>query len=125
MRKPVTFSLVFWTGILFLSCDSSHSIDPGSAYLRISNMSQLEFNSVYVSFPGVEFTIEDIEPGTSSSYQQVENVYRYGFIEIQSEQGEYRLQPIDFVGEEPLESGRYTYQLDIDEESLTLNLIRD
>lgn len=118
--------IIFIFAVLFLSsgCNSTNSLDPDATYLRISNISQKAFQSVYVSYPGVETTFEDIGSGNSSSYKKVTQVYRYGYIKIQSGDEEYILQPIDFVGEEPLENGRYTYKLGLDGESVTLNFVR-
>lgn len=45
------------------------------------------------------------------------------FLEIDGE--EYKIMPIDYVGEEKYESGLYTYQLNFDGTNLTLQFIED
>lgn len=91
-----------------------------AVYLRIANTSPFDFYSVYVSFPGDEGTFGKISGGRVSDYQMFETAYRYGYIEVIAYNEKYVLQPIDYVGEEPLENGQYTFQLAIDGKSLNL-----
>lgn len=124
--RQTTVVLFILIGFLLISCNNTapDNMSDGT-YLRISNVSQVEFESVYVSFPGVESTFKNIKSGAASDYRKVDRVYRYGLIEIYSGNGEFRLQPIDFVGEEPLHNGKFTYQLGIDSEGLTFNFVKE
>lgn len=112
--SALTFACIFVGCGLFGSEDATR--------LRIENASDVGFTSVRVSFPEAEARYGTIEPGRSSEYQRVDGAYRYGFIEVEAEGETYTIRPFDYVGEEPLEPGRYTYQLDIVEGNLAMEL---
>ncbi|MGB5379031.1 hypothetical protein, partial [Muriicola sp.] len=57
-----------------------------------------------------------LDPDTYSEYKEFETAYAYAYIQITAGEEVYVLQPIDFVGEEILPIGLYTYELDIDAE---------
>jgi hypothetical protein len=90
--------------------------------LRIQNASDVNFTSVQVSFPEADASYGAIEAGRRSEYQRVDQAYRYGFIEVEANEETYTIQPIDYVGEEPLEPGQYTYHLDIVDGELVMDL---
>ena len=51
-------------------------------------------------------------------------------MELEIDGNTYTIQPVDYVGETPLENGKYTYQLDANDaterfEKLSLRLIED
>ena len=62
-------------------------------------------------------------------YQTFDLAYRYAFVELEIDGKTYTLQPIDYVGETPLENGNYTYSIEaaINERynTLSLNLMYD
>jgi len=93
-----------------------------ATHIRIENASEVDFTSVRVAFPEAEANFGTISSGRRSEYQRVDEAYRYGFTKVEAEGETYRIQPIDYVGEEPLDPGRYTYQLDIVEGELVLEL---
>ena len=82
--------------------------------IRVRNISDIVFDMVQVG--DAEKIHEDVSPDSFTEYLQYEEAYRTAYIEIQSGTETFVLQPIDFVGEEPLPIGLYTYELDIDEE---------
>lgn len=45
-----------------------------------------------------------------TDYKVFESAYGYAFIELEIGGKTYTIQPIDYVGETPLEDGNYTYQ---------------
>lgn len=114
MKKFLVFLLMI---VCIASCDDRDD-NVNAVNIRIRNISNLNFDRVQV---GEEDKIhEDIGPDSFSDYLQYELAYRYAYIEIQSGTETYVLQPIDFVGEEPLPIGLYTYELDVDEEGEVL-----
>lgn len=112
--------LILFLLLLFTGCSIIESDD--ATQLRIENASDVDFTSVFVAFPDAEAEYGAIATGQRSSYKRLDGAYRYGYIEVKAAGDTYVLQPIDFVGEEALDAGRYTYQLDVVEGNLTLSL---
>ena len=46
-------------------------------------------------------------------YRSFDTAYNYAYIQIFIDDKEFKLQPIDYVGEQPLGIGNFTYLLDI------------
>ncbi len=110
--------------ITFFFCLGCTKDDSGGRNIRISNNSNINFDSVQVGAAAYIHT--DVSPGDFSEYLEYETAYRYDFIEIKSGSESYILQPIDFVGETPLEKGFYTYVLNItDHGDIQLNNVKD
>ena len=79
-----------------------------------------------VQVGGDEFVLIDVSSGSFSEYLEYETAYEYAYIQIKSGTESYVLQPIDFVGETPLEIGFYTYVLDVSEDGdVSLVFMRD
>lgn len=86
----------------------------GGVNIRVKNMANFNFNKVQV---GAEDKIhENVAPGDYSDYLEYEIAYRYAYIKIEADSTSYVLQPIDFVGEDSLNIGFYTYELDVSDE---------
>ncbi len=94
--------------LLFVSCSNDDG-PSGDVLIRVENNSIFDFEDVIVG----QNEYGDIAVGEYSDYLPFEMAYRYGYIELVGEGESYILQPIDYVGETPLEPGLYTYQLDI------------
>ena len=81
--------------------------------LRFENGSQQTFDLLHVAFSRVaEF--EDLRPGEVTEYQEFNDSYSYGFVRAVIGTDEYVIEPIDYVGESKLESGKYTFVYRID-----------
>ena len=108
--------------ISLLSLSGCKNDDPElvGVLIRIENVSSKTFSSVYVDTGGSENTYLNILPGGTSKFLSYETAYRYGYIKVIASGKEYVVQPFDYVGETPLEDGRYTYVLGIESENLTL-----
>ncbi len=81
--------------------------------IRIKNNSSVLFEEVAVG--ATEELHMNVSPGEYSTYFEYDEAYSYAFIQITSGEETYTLQPIDFVGEEILPLGFYTYELNISE----------
>lgn len=93
--------------------------------IRLWNRSERDMENITVIFPEQEEDYADIPAGHTSDYRAVEPAYRYAYIHLTSAGEAYVWQPIDYVGETPLEPGYYTYALDIaDDHMLTLELLQ-
>ncbi len=95
------------------------------SHIRIHNATADELGVVRVYLP--KSRNDGIECGplgrvSYSEYRQVPAAYRIARIEANDPHGEFSLQPYDYVGEEPLAEGHYTYHLGIEQNRLTLRV---
>lgn len=122
LAVPV-LSLLF--AFLLAGCDARDlDGDPDAVLLRVENASSADFSSVRIGFDETE-NYGAVASGQTSEYRAFDTAYSYGYVEVEAGDRTYRIQPIDYVGEEPLENGHYTYELDIEEGRLTLAFDRD
>lgn len=96
--------------LLLLACSACQK-DSGEVYIRVINNSDYTFTNIVVA----DQQFGDLPAQSSSDYQLFDRAYHYAYINVRVEGQEYILQPIDFVGEEPLRSGYYSYKLDIEQ----------
>ena len=80
--------------------------------IRIENISGFDYKNIKVISFNDKVVYNDLDSSTSSEYKVFERAYEYAYIEIIIDGETYILQPIDFTGEEELEPGKYTYQID-------------
>lgn len=97
----------------------------------VSNAVQVRIrNDSAVTFDRVDLWLDRVSglaPGASSDYLTPPGpAYRYAKVVVTISGREIVLQPVDFVGETPLEPGRYTYALSVtDEGDLALEFETD
>jgi len=105
-----------------------------SVRVRVRNGSGFDFAGVEVRFPdGTRLSQGPLASGASSDYADAgDPVYGYAWAKVTTAPGPPAdgrvlvLQPIDYVGEQALEPGRYTYVLALDDqENLQLTLEKD
>jgi hypothetical protein len=106
-------STLFFALLLMGCASAGTSSDP--VQIRVANESDVRFDQVIVNFPDQEENYGAIEAGGVSTYRQVGEAYRYAHIQVRIGQRDLVMQPMDFVGESLLTSGRYTYVLDVDD----------
>ncbi|HSE15877.1 MAG TPA: hypothetical protein VLB46_02430 [Pyrinomonadaceae bacterium] len=91
--------------------------------IRIRNASEIDFDAVRVVFPDRdEARFGPIPKGTASDFKGTNRAYRYAEIHVNAGGREFTLQPYDYVGEQPLAPGRYSYVLGLDGNRLTIEL---
>lgn len=111
--------------LLSSGCDSPFA-PGGDVEIRITNASSFPFERVDAVFPEDDVSFGAIGAHRSSEYRPVSTAYRYAYLEVQINGEELRIQPIDYVGEDPLDPGKYTYVLNVTVEGqLTLEFQRD
>jgi hypothetical protein len=76
---------------------------------RFRNATPFTISDVSLSWPGGSMQVAALAPGASSDFGRHDGAYSYGALEVTMNGTVRRLQPIDYVGESPLGSGRYTY----------------
>jgi hypothetical protein len=113
-----------------ISCSSDNDNNTSEINIRLSNISQFDFLNIVVNTSTGNRNFENISPQEMTNYKSFETAYRYAFVELEIEGEIYTIQPIDYVGETPLENGNYTYQIDANDSKerygkLTLTLIEE
>ena len=103
------FSLVLVLAVP--GCDNPLLPGGGDVRIRIANLTSFPFERVDVVFPENEVSYGAIPAHGLSDYHDVSTAYRYAYIEVQIAGEELRIQPIDYVGENALGAGKYTYAL--------------
>jgi hypothetical protein len=118
-------SLVLGLVLATSSCGSVLGF--GSVEIRVRNASSLDFSSVVVTFPDHTESYGALAAGQSTEYRAIGKAYRYAGIVVTVEGTSLALVPIDYVGEETLGNGEYTYELDVTAgaQSLTLRFLVD
>lgn len=113
----------FLAQILVISILCSCSKDDTVVSIRLLNTSEVAFEAIRVNPAKKDVDFGNLKSGEYSTYATFELAYSYAFVELSIEGETYALQPTDYVGETPLSSGNYTYELDADVESQQLSLV--
>jgi hypothetical protein len=93
--------------------------------VRIHNTTGADLETVLLyppASPREPIDFGSIASGGYSDYRDVDTAYRFAHVEASGPIGSYVLRPYDYVGEEPLPEGRWTYRLSIDQGRLALAL---
>jgi len=85
----------------------------GSVEVRVENASDVRYDEATLYTLDGPRTYVDLAPGARSPYVSVSAAYRSATTQVVLEDDTLRLQVIDYVGEEPLDAGRYTYVLSV------------
>ena len=91
--------------------------------IRVRNASETDFQSVIVVCPrqnAVDYGA--VARGMESVFRQVQTAYRYAEVRVKANGQNLSIVPIDYVGEQLLKPGRYTYVLNIQDGRLTIAL---
>ena len=85
--------------------------------VRVRNGSSLTLDEATVFLFGGPLTVTDFQPGAVSDYRTVDKAYDYASALVVVGADSASIQVIDYVGEEPVDGGRYTYVVRIRTES--------
>ena len=115
---------------MLISCSNNDDDITSELNIRLSNVSQYDFQNIVVNTSTGDTTFENISPQEMTSYKTFKTAYRYAYVKLEIDGETYTLQPSDYVGETPLKNGNYTYQIDANDsqeqyEKLTLTLIKE
>ena len=102
--------------------------NPNKTNIRIKNNSEFNFCNVVLNPSNGNTNFGIIKSGETSCYKAFDLAYSYAFVQLYINDKEYTLQPIDYVGEQELGLGNFTYHidiLDIEERSLSINTTTD
>lgn len=116
--------LVLLLAITAFSCSKEYN----SVNIRLKNVSSYNYQNIVINTSAGEVKYSDLNSKQASNYKEFEKAYRYAFVQLSIDGTTYTYQPIDYVGESPLENGNYTYEINTNihsPQSIVLNLKRD
>jgi hypothetical protein len=93
--------------------DATAGSGSGAIFIRVRNASQYQFDNIVVTSPGGQNTYGTVAIGQSSDYKAFSQAYRYAQLNLAIQGQALQLLPTDYVGETPLQPGRYTYAVDV------------
>jgi len=99
-----------------LSCSKDTTVN-----IRLKNVSSSTFEST--TFKNENYG--ELAPGQLSEYKQFESSYRYASFSVVADGQTFDWNPIDYVGEDLLKSGDYTFELDVVQNGLSFVLVED
>ena len=111
--------------VTLISCSKNEDNNPSELKIRLSNISQFDFENIVVNISTANTCFENINSQQKTNYKTFQTAYRYAFVELEIDGLKFTYQPIDYAGETPLENGNYTYQIDVNNSNLSLILIKD
>lgn len=130
--KKLLLGLFIGIVFLHLSCtrdkEMSNDVEAQSqVQIRIRNASLLPFEDIEVNTSGGINKFGTVGDNQLSDYKTFDFAYRYSFVKLNINGEPYIIQPIDYTGENKLESGKYTYEIHLDPESnqIFMNLAND
>ena len=118
-----TWTLLIGFAFILTSCsdDSEEHVQ-----IRVRNIGQFNYDHVMVSSDGSEVYFGLISSNRTSEYRPFKFAYPYAFIKYSVDGAEYRIIPDDYLGEEKLKRGKYTYEVTMDSNKVvTFKFIRD
>jgi hypothetical protein len=93
----------------------------GDVEIRIRNASTYDFVKVIVGFPEQTEDYGAVPAAGISGYRVISKAYSYAGVEVTlSDNRKLVIVPTDYVGESTLGNGRYTYQLGVSSDGLSL-----
>ena len=111
--------------VTLISCSKNEDNNPSELKIRLSNISQFDFENIVVNISTANTRFENINSQQKTNYKTFQTAYRYAFVELEIDGLKFTYQPIDYAGVTPLENGNYTYQIDVNNSNLSLILIED
>ena len=112
MKKILTLILLT---IIFYNCSSTE--ESTDLQIRISNVSEFNFENIIVNASGEKVNFGNLNSNSKSEFKTFDLAYRYAFMEFEINGKTFTLQPTDYVGETPLENGKYSYEVNINQDN--------
>jgi len=91
------------------------SEDTTKTNLRIKNISKYDFCNVVVMTASGDANYGIIKEGETTCYIAFDTVYSYSYIQLYIGNKDCKYMIYDYVGEEPLGVGKFTYLIDLPE----------
>ena len=108
--------------VSLLGCDDGLGPE-GATRVRVRNAGTVELRDVLVVLPSEErIAAVSLVAGGATGYVGARTAYRYAYVEASVAGRRIVLQPIDYVGEQPLGAGCFTYELRVDADQRFLSI---
>ena len=117
--------LIIFSAILLFAISCNKQED--RVLLRERNVSTEDFKNVRL----YQQSMGDVDAGKETGYKEFEMAYRIAYVQLELKGVTVSLIPIDFVGETPLENGKYTFEIGVNPlaqsvyDQITLQLVED
>ena len=122
--KRTAWTLLTGLAFILISCADEFEFEE-RVQIRIRNVGQFDYHNVIVS-AGSTVNFGFILSNRTSEYRPFKFAYQYAYIKYSVEGIEYRCIPDDYMGEEKLTSGKYTYEVSMDTNKIIhFRFIRD
>jgi hypothetical protein len=110
MYRPLLYSCLV---LGLYSCKKEADASAGVS-IRVRNESSYPFTAVLVNTSGGENSYGSLRPGQNSDYHSFAKAYSYAYVKATVNGQDVLFQPVDYVGETPLQpGGQYTYAVDV------------
>jgi hypothetical protein len=122
--------ILIFTVTALISCSKDAGNTSAGLRIRLSNASQQNYKNVVINTANGDVNFGDLNSGEKTAYKVFDKAYRYAFVKLEINGKTYTMQPVDYVGETPLKTGSYTYQITINDlqsqiANLNLTLIEE
>jgi hypothetical protein len=107
---------------------ASCQVDTSKTNIRIKNNSKSDFCNVTVDPSGKMTNYGIVRSGETTCYNFFDLAYQYAYVKLHIGDKEFIFQPIDYVGEQQLGQGKFTYSIaisDYDNKTLTITTTKD
>lgn len=121
--------LLLLLSLSLFSCQKDdQDVVPSQLLLRIKNATTYQFDELYVDTSKGENLYGTLKANSTSGFKEFEAAYLYAYVKLKIQGHEFVILPIDYVGEQLLTKGKYTYVLsmyDYEKKILQLEFIKD
>jgi predicted component of type VI protein secretion system len=100
-------------GLILIGCSSSETKKSNDLQIRISNVSEFNYDNIKVSTTGEMVDFGNLNSNSKSDYKTFDKAYKYAYVEFQINGKTFILQPTDYFGETLLDNGKYAYELNV------------
>jgi hypothetical protein len=87
--------------------------DSAKTNIRIQNISTYEMCNVVLNTCCGDVNMGIVAPNATTCYHVFDSTYAYSYVRLTVDAKEFKLQPIDYVGESTLPLGNYTLKLNV------------
>lgn len=87
--------------------------DESKTNIRIENISDYDFCNVVLDPGNISTNYGGIEKNETTCYRSFEVAYDYAYVQLFIGEKEFVIQPFDYIGEQPLGKGEFTYYIDV------------